>query len=239
MQILTKILENTSLWEIMLLVTLVYLLSNPEFRKRIKVIKFGDFELQLENLKEEIKKDREKIAELEEEIESDRRLFEDILSSFDPNSSVSALATTRHAIKAEARNLSEVDSLRKYLSLKSTPEELYVAAVAIREKRPVPLLTDLIAFLEEIANDKKLGGFRLNTIWTLTSALHLTLLSCIRDGVGTYPSKQTLEEAREMLKKLSENPLVQQDRPDNPAKGIRGPAKHALSWIEKGLKNDA
>lgn len=239
MEILTKILGNTSLWEILLLVALLYLFSNPEFRKRIKVIKYGDFELQLESLKEEIQKDREKIAELKEEVENDRRLFEDILNSFDPNAPVSELATARQVIKSEAKNLSEIDTLRKYLSLKSTPEELYVAAVTIREKRPVPLLIDIVSFLGEIVNHKDLGGFRLNTIWTLTSALHLTLISCIRDGVGVYPSKQTLEKAREILRLLEQHPRVQKDRPDNPSKGIRGPAKHALDWIDKGLKKNA
>ena len=237
MEILVKVLGNTSLWEVMLLAALIYLLSIPEFRKRIKVIKFGNFELELESLKEELKKDREKIAELEEEVENDRRLFDDILNSFDPNAPVSELAAARQTIKSEAKNLSEIDSLRKYLSLKSSPEELFVAAVTIREKRPVPLLSDLISFLEEVANESDLGGFRLNTIWTLTSALHLTLISCIRDGVGEVPDKLILEKGHKMLKVLTQNPQVQQDRPDNPTKGIRGPAKHALNWIEKGIKS--
>lgn len=236
MEIITEILKNTSPWEILLFVMVIYFFSIPEFRKRITKIKFGEFELELEALKTEIRKGKEKIAELEDEVENDRRLFEDILDSFDPDAPVRDLAAARQAIKAEARNLSELESLRKFLTLDSSAEELFVAAVTIREKRPVSLLPDLIAFLEQVANADDLGGYRLNTIWTLTSALHLTLIACIRDGVEPKPSNEILEKARVMLTKLEANKKVQKDRPDNPMKGIRGPAKHASNWVNQGLK---
>ena len=37
------------------------------------------------------------------------------------------------------------------------------------------------------------------------------------------------------LKKLEQNLRVLTDRPDDPMKGIRGPAKHSLRWVEKWL----
>jgi hypothetical protein len=237
MGILTEILGNTSPWEILLFLVVIYLFSKPNFRNRITKIKFGEFELELEALRNEVQKGTEKIAELEDEVESDKRLFEDILDSFDPNSSVRDLASARQAIKAEARNLSELESLRKFLVLESSAEELFVAAVTIREKRPVALLPDLIAFLEQISSTNDLGGYRLNTIWTLISALHRTLIACIRDGVEPTPSKETFEKAKRMLVNLDGNVKVQNDRPDNPMKGIRGPAKHALNWVNQGLNN--
>ncbi len=238
-EILEEILKNTSPWEILLFGVVIYFLANPDLRSRIKKIKFGDFELELEALKSEVKRGKEKIAELAEEVEGDRRLFEDILASFDPDAPVRELATARQAIKAKARTLSEVESLRGYLSLDSKAEELFAAAVTIREIRPVQLLPDLVEFLDQVASKSDLGGFRLNTIWTLTSALHLTLIASIRDGIDPKPNKESLLRAKQMLSKLIENPSVQRDRPDNPAKGIRGPARHAQNWVNEGLKEHA
>ncbi|WP_414728965.1 hypothetical protein [Zhongshania aliphaticivorans] len=239
MEIVIEILKNTSLWEILFLFGLIYLFSNRSFRERITKIKFGDFELELMELKKEIQEGKEKIVELEAEVENDRRLFEDILESFDPGAPVSELAAARRVIKSEAQNISEVDSLRKFLRMDAKPEELYVAAVSIRERRPVSLLPDLIGFLDELSNDRELGGFRLNTIWTLTSAVHLTLISTIRDGVGPKLNLVTLTQAKKMLSKLEKHTKVQSDRPDNPMKGIRGPVKHALNWVNTGIKDAA
>ena len=75
----------------------------------------------------------------------------------------------------------------------------------------------------------------LNTIWTLTSALHLSLLSAIRDGVPPMPESETLLRADNMLGILEKNHRVQGDRTDNPMKGIRGPIKHCRAWIKKGF----
>jgi len=72
----------------------VLLLSQKKFRNRISKIKLGDFEVQLDTLREEIQKGTDKIAELESEVENDRRLFEDILNSFDPDAPVSDLRAT-------------------------------------------------------------------------------------------------------------------------------------------------
>ncbi|MCA6061285.1 hypothetical protein HUF18_16005 [Thalassolituus sp. ST750PaO-4] len=236
MDIIEAILRQSSLWEITLLAVLIYLFIQPDFRKRITKIKLGNFELELQELKDQVQKGQEKIQELEEEVENERRFFEDFLEDFDPNTPISELAKVRQSIRSQAKNLTELESLKSLLNLQSSAEELYFTAVALREKRPVSLLPDLISFLQELSADKNLGGYRLNTIWTLTSALHLTLIACIRDKVGPMPDKEILEQAQRTLNALEQNPRVQQDRPDNPSKGIRGPLKHALTWVGKGLE---
>ncbi len=96
-------------------------------------------------------------------------------------------------------------------------------------------MPELIRFLDELASDSQLGGFRLNTIWTLTSGLHRTLIACIRDGVSPMPDQQTLAYAQQVLLKLNNHPKVRADRPDAPLKGIQGPIKHAQSWLEKAI----
>ena len=235
MNTIITILESSSLWEFIASFILVYIFVNPEIRKSITRLKFGSFELELKSLREEIAKGNDKIAELESDIESDRRFFEDVLDGFDPNAPVNELSDARRSIQAEARNLTEIESLRQYLNINSTPEQLYVTAVALRERRPVSLLHDLVDFLDILAEDPGLGGFRLNTVWTLTSALHKMLISQIRDGVGNPPNRESLIYIRTVLKKLNDNSRVQSDRPDKPLKGIQGPVKHSLSWVEKGL----
>lgn len=236
MDIFVKILENTSLWEITALIIIIYFLFQPELLKNITRLKIGDFEVELNTLKEEVKKGSDKIIELESELKNDRKLLEKLCDSFDPDAPVADLVEASKSIKAQARNLSEIDSLKEDLSLDSSSEQLYVAAVSIRETRPVRLLPDLISLLGEIADSQNLGGYRFNTIWTLTSALHRILISSVRDGVEPVPTKELLLQAKKVLIQLEMNPKVQEDRPDEPKKGIRGPIKDSLNWVEKGLK---
>ena len=229
------ILKNTSLWEIMALIIVIYVLFNPSLLKTITKLKVGDLEIELNALKEQVKKGEEHINELEAELENERRLFEDLIDNFDPDTPLKELSKVRQSIKTQAKNLEEIDFLKKSLTMTTPSEELYIAAVSIRERRPTALIPDLINFLEELSEDKSLGDFRLNTIWTLTSALHLSLLSAIRDNVPPMPNSKVLLHAKRVLDKLEKNPRVQNDRPDNPMKGIRGPIKHCKTWIEKGL----
>lgn len=238
MEYLKPILDNSSLWEVTVLVVVLYFLFQPSLLKTITRLKIGDLEIELNALKEQVTKGEEHISELEAELENERRLFEDLIDNFDPNAPVQELAIIRKAIKTNAKNLEEIESLKKYLTLESKPEDLYVAAVAIRERRPTALIPDIVDFLDKLAVEKNLGGYRLNTVWTLTSALHLTLLSAIRDNVPPQPDADTLLKAERMLDVLERNPRVQEDRPDNPVKGIRGPIKHCRSWIKKGLANN-
>lgn len=235
MEYLELILKNTSLWEVMAFIVVLYFLFNPALLKSITKLKVGDLEIELNALKEQVAHSEVQITELEAELENERRLFEDLLENFDPNAPLKELVETRKAIKTNAKNLEEIESLKQYLVSGVTPEDLYVAAVAIRERRPTVLIPDLIIFLSEIAADKNLGDYRLNTIWTLISALHLTLLSAIRDKVPPMPESEILLKADNMLSILEKNPRVQGDRPDKPMKGVRGPIKHCRTWIKKGF----
>jgi len=235
MEYLELILKNTSLWEVMALIIVLYFLFNPALLKTITKLKVGDLEIELNALKKQVAKGEENISELEAELEGERRLFEERLQNFDPNAPLKSLAGARQSIKANAKNLEEVDSLKSYLSLNTTPENLFAASVTIRERRPTALIPNIVTFLGELAADKKLGGFRLNTIWTLTSALHLTLLSAIRDEVEPRPTSALLLRAEKVLEELESHNRVQSDCPDKPMKGIRGPIKHCRTWIEKGL----
>ncbi len=232
--VLLKILENTSLWEVMAFLALLYLLFRPDIWKRITRLKVGEFEVELKALKDEVKKGSEKIVELESELEVERRRFDELLDSFDANAPLEELAKVRQAIKSQANNTSEIEVFRKYLKIGASSEELFTAAVSIREKRPVVLLPDLINLLDELAHHKKLGGFRLNIIWTLTSAVHRILITAIRDGVPPFPSAELMDKAEAALAVLDTHPRVVNDRPDDPMRGIKGPIKHSLKWIEKG-----
>jgi hypothetical protein len=228
-------LEPISLWEIIACIIVLYLLFNPSLLNSITKLKIGDLEIELKSLKEQVAQKEEQINELEDGLENERRLFEDFIDNFDPNAPLKDLVETRKAIRANARNLKEIESLRSFLTLDVSHEDLYITAVSIRERRPVILIPDIVSFLSKLALDENLNGYRLNTIWTLTSALHLSLLSAIRDGIAIVPNK-TLSEAEHMLNILENNKRVQADRPDNPMKGIRGPIKHCRTWIKKGFE---
>lgn len=229
------VLDNTSLWEVMAFIVLLYFLFQPSLLKKITRLKVGDLEIELKELKEQVDRGEDHINELEAELENERRLFEDLVDNFDPDAPLKELAETRKAIKTNAKSLEEIEAIGNFLSLNATPEELYVAAVSIRERRPTSLIPNLVSFLGELAARNDLGGYRLNTIWTLTSALHLSLLSAIRDGVKPIPTSEVLLKAENVLDVLESNPKVQLDRPDKPMKGIRGPIKHCRSWIKKGF----
>lgn len=161
-----KMVEQSHLWEVGLIIVVLYLIINPSILKAISKIKVGDLEIEIQNLKGVIAEGEFKINELESEIEGERRRFEDLLEKIDPNTNLAGIAGIRQMIKSNAKNINEMELLGKYLSLDASPDELNAAAISIRERRPVLLATDLIGFLETLSRDKNLGGFRLNTIWT-------------------------------------------------------------------------
>lgn len=233
MEIVNKIVENTSLWEVVALIIVIYLIFRPDLINRITKFKVGDFEFELSELKKEIEIGKDKINELQEELESEKRLFEEVLNKFDANADLNELTSIRQIAKSQSRNISDLNLLKKLLNKSSTPEELYLAAVGIREKRPPELLPDIIVLLDDLCNDKNLGSFRLNTIWTLTSAVHKILIACVRDGQKPFPSVDVLNKIEITLNKLEKHPKVLADRPDDPTKGIRGPINHSLNWLQK------
>ena len=44
---------------------------------------------------------------------------------------------------SQAKNLTDIESFKNYLKIDASPSEMYVAAVSIREKKPVVLLPDI------------------------------------------------------------------------------------------------
>lgn len=233
MDYLALILKNTSLWELLALVIVMYFLCQPSLMKAITRIKVGELEIELEQLKAKVEQSEAHIGELESELQNEKRLFADFIEKFNPNASISELTPVRNTARALARNMDDIDSLADFLKPGVAPDELYLAAVALRERRPVKLIPALVALLADLSADSDLGGYRLNVIWTLTSALHLSLLSAVRDGVRPMPDKETLSLAERMLFQLERHTKVQQDRPDEPLKSIRGPIKHCQAWIKK------
>ncbi len=238
MEIIRNIFSNTSLWEVIALAIVIYLMFKPSILRRITRVKVGELELELESIKKEVKAGKDKIAELESEIEHDKRFFDSIIESFDPHGPVSDLSAVRQQIKSQAHQITDLNNLRTYLNMEASPSELYVAAVSIREKRPVSLLHDIIELLDQISKHKNLGNFRLNTVWTLVSCVHRILIASIRDDIPPQPSNAMLNKIVDVLQRLELHTRVQNDRPDDPMKGIRGPIKWSLDWVAKAREKN-
>lgn len=232
MEVIKLIFENTSLWEVVMLLIVIYLFARPKLIDRISKFKVGDFEIELRELKKEVAKGQERITELESEIENEKRQFQELLESFDANAPLRELSSVKQKIKAHSRNIAD-DDFKKYLKKSAKPEELYAAAVGIREQKPVNLLPDIVSLLDELTKDVNLGGFRLNIIWTLTSAIHKIMISIVRHDAKPFPTNEQLNKMELTLRKLESNSKVILDSPDNPMRGIRGPIKYSLDWIQK------
>ncbi|MGL6482650.1 hypothetical protein ACSZNY_05215 [Aeromonas caviae] len=187
-ELLKIIIENVNLWEIILLLVIIWVGRHPEYLKLIQSIKVGDLEIKIKQLEEEVSSSKDEIRVLEQELENDRRLFGDLLEGFDAQTPLPQLAKTRERLIANARTITDLKELSKFLKPSASPEELYAAAVTLRERRPTELFDHIVECLDRLSSAKDLGGIRLNTIWTLTSALHLMLIAAIRDGAPPkYP----------------------------------------------------
>lgn len=236
-EVFTVVMENVRLWEIALLLFLFWLFRHPELLKSIQSIKVGELEIKLHELEAEVSRSRSEIAELEDELESSRRMFGDLLDNVDVNAA-GDLTPLAGLLKANARALDDVDAIAHLLQPGASPEEVYAAAITLRERRPVALFGSLIDYLTGIADDAELGGQRLKTVWMLASATHKLLLAAVRDGIAPGIERSELKRAQAILERLDRHPRVQADRPDQPDKGIRGPIRHALAWIDRGLASD-
>ncbi|WP_169545343.1 hypothetical protein [Sneathiella aquimaris] len=230
------IVENFSIWPLLAIAALIWIGRHPEFLERLSRFKLGGLEVELEKLQNEVRESREEIAVLENELSQQEKRVRAILNNFDEHVPVPELEETRQALKAEARNLDDMDVVKHWLRDGATSAEIYAAAVALRE-RPMPsLFPDTINCLKRLAEDDNLLGVRLHFVWTLTSAVHKILITDMKHSAESSISKKHLNDAKEILLVLEKNPRVQEDRPDAPKAGIRGPLGHALTWIEKGLK---
>ncbi|PZU90314.1 MAG: hypothetical protein DI528_00250 [Shinella sp.] len=223
-------------WPLVALVVLIFLYKRPDFLQRISKITVGNLVLELNQIKQELAESRSEIRSLENELELSRQNYADILNGIDGQAPVPKLKAARDAIKSAARGISDFKTIEAFLGEKATAEEIFFAAVALRDRRPLQMFDPLVSCLERLGSDPGLAGVRLNTVWTLTSALHFMVISSVRDNAKPQISREGLLRAKKALERLSRNPLVLGDRQDEPDKGIRGPLRHALQWIEQGLE---
>ncbi|WP_377296309.1 hypothetical protein [Rhizobium sp. SGZ-381] len=225
-----------NLWSILAVFLVAFIILRPDMLRYVSKITLpGGVGIELQKLRDELEKQGQDIKVLETELSLERHNLQTVIESFDSSSPMSELIKVRKKLKSHAGQITDSSQLKSFLSKEASPEELYSAAVILRETRPVELIEPLIDCLQRLANSSTLDGIRLNTVWTLTSALHRMLIANIRDKAGVALSEQQLRRARDVLKKLERNAKVQFDNPMNPDRGVRGPIKNALSWIEKGL----
>lgn len=232
--------ENFSIWPVIAAIILIWLARQPELLARLTKVSFAGFELELEQLKAQVAEGQEQINILENDLARAERLrFEDLLEGFDAHAPVEELARTRELLKSNADAMTDLSALSDYLGEGVSAGELYAAAVTLRERKPTDLVPDILDCLDRLAGQDDLGGIRLNTVWTLTSALHRILIVAIRDGKQPAIPTGELQRAQAVLDRLEANPRVQDDRPDAPDKGVRGPIRHARTWIDRGLADRA
>lgn len=242
-QYLKLIIENFSIWPLVIVIGLWWLVRHPELfgnlAEHISKMKVGGFEVELRRLNAKIEETTQQVNELQVEVEGEVDRFRQLVSSFDPHAPVEDLAATREALKVMAGSINDLADIRKGLLPGATPEALYASAEVARARRDVSLFDDLVACLDRLARDDDLLSIRLYTVWTLTSALHRTLIAGIKHAEKPAFSPAQLTAAKKMLAALVQNPRVLADRPDAPMRGIRGPAKWADDWIDTGLAKHA
>lgn len=237
-QYLKLVLENVSVWPFLIVAAVWWLARHPSLFEKlpdyISRLKIGSVEVELREVKAKLAETQQQVSELENEIELEKSRYDELLAGFDPHAPLGDLAKTREALRAMAPAMDDLTPVRHGLSPDAKPEEVYAAAEIIRTRRDIALFDDLVACLDRLAADANLRGIRLHTVWTLTSALHRTLIANIKHGAPRL-SREQLMRAEAMLERLMQNPRVLADRPDDPLKGVRGPAKWAGDWIQKGL----
>lgn len=187
--------------------------------------------MQLREVKERLRETEEHVTEIEEE---NVRLRQ-IVAGVDIEGPVENLDGARQALKALSGNLEDLSPIVDALKVGASKEELYAAAEILRSRRDFTLFNELLSTVERTASSDTLEGNRYRTVWTLASAIHRTVLAAVKHSKVPRLSKKQLSDAQATMWKLYNNLEVQKDQPDDPKKGIRGPSKYAINWIEKGL----
>lgn len=234
------VLENVSIWQILAVAAFIWLVRNRavlrDLPKYISRFKIGDVEVELRELKEQVQIAQDNVEALENEILLERQRYDDILASFDPHAPVADLAQARQSLKAVSGSIEDMAPVMQGLAPGAEAEQIYAAAEILRTKRDPSYFSKLVETLDRLARDPDLTGVRLHTVWTLTSALHKTLIADIKHSGAPQLTKDQLTQAQQMLQRLVKNPRVLTDRPDAPLQGVRGPAKWANDWIARRLK---
>ncbi len=231
-------LEN--LWPIVgltvvLLVWIKRAALSHELPKYVSKLKIGQLEMEFREVIEKLEETKTQVAVLENDLEQERARFLDLAADFDPHAPVADLAAVRQAIKSQANALDDLAPVYDSLKPGASANQLYTAAEIIRARRDPQFFDPLVDCLDRLAGDEDLQGVRLHTVWTLTSALHKILIAEFSHKSTSSLTAKQLRAAQAMLDKLIVNPRVILDRPDDPEKGVRGPVKWSVNWIEKGL----
>lgn len=229
-------MDYFSIWSLMFLGLIVWLIRNPE---RLKIIPYyissarvGNFEVQLRQIEQKLTETEEHLSEIEEENSRLNTLYDE----FDIHAPAHTLERTRQSLKALAGNLDNIAPVLEGLEPGADPADVYAAAVILRARRDLSAFDALLDGLDRIGSDDKLEGLRYQTVWTLASAVHRTILAAVKHTDTPKLSLDQLERARGVMKKLHDNPHVQHDCPERPNQGIRGPASYAMNWIDKGFE---
>jgi len=219
------------LWLLIPIAVTLYVLCRPSVLRYISRVKFGDFELELASLKEELKDTKQKLVESHSEVRA-------LIEKLDAAGTVSELRDASQGLKTRAAHLSDEDLAEALVGLQpgASPAALHAAAVIARKRADPAALATLVACLDRLSSAADLGGIRLNSIWHLASAVHLTLVAIYKNGATPRPDHALLIRAKAVFERLIAHPYILQDRPEDPKKGVRGPAGHALAWIETGLR---
>lgn len=223
-------------WLILLVLLGAWLARRPQIllklREHISGAKLGQFEIQLREVEQKLQETEAQVKGL---TASNTRLRQ-VLDTMNINAPAAELKRARQVIKAIAGGLQDLEPVRAGLKPEAPPVAVYVSAEVLRSLRIVEMFDELVGAVGRIASSADLEGLRLKTIWTLASAVHRTLVGAVKHDGAPQLTVQQLRSAEQVMETLIAHPKVQQDRPDDPGKGIRGPSRHALNWIRKGLE---
>jgi|GEM_PF-1573472 hypothetical protein len=235
-QYLKLFTEYVPLWVLLLGGVVIWLIRHPEkldaLTRNVESAKIGEFEIKLRKVEEKLETTQAQV----EELEAENTRLSSLYNEFDADAGANVLQVVRQQVHHWARELDNLSPVREGLKPGATPEEIFVAAEMLRERRDTGSFDALIDCIARIAADPKLEGLRFKTVWSLASAVHKTVLSDVTHNTPPRLTVDQLKRARHVMESLMQNAHVQQDRPDAPEAGIRGPAQFALNWIEKGLK---
>ncbi|HBD92081.1 MAG TPA: hypothetical protein DEF16_13150 [Gemmobacter sp.] len=224
---------------ILLLLGCIMLLLNDKFmkllQKSVSKIVVGNFQIELREIEEQLAATRSELRAVESDLENRNQQLAEILQSFDPHGPVQELGPVRNQLRAFASTTSDVSDAIKGLEPGASHSEIYVAAEVLRARRDPQYFDALVACIKRLAAAPQMEGVRRHTVWALASALHRTLIADFQSGALAQLDRKQLENARDALDMLVIHPRVLTDRPDQPEKGIRGPATWARQWIEKSL----
>lgn len=235
-QYLKLFTEYVPLWVLLLGGVVIWLIRHPEkleaLTRNVENAKIGEFEIKLREVKEKLETTQAQV----EELEAENTRLTSLYSSFNAHAGYDVLNKVRTQAQHRVRELNDLSPLLDGLKQGATPEDVFVAAEMLRERRDIDSFDALIDCIARIAADPMLEGLRYQTVWSLASAVHKTVLSDVSHNTPPRLTVDQLKRARHVMESLMQNAHVQEDRPDAPQAGIRGPAQFALNWIEKGLK---